>query len=66
MEKYAIIKSISLLVIIVAGTILGLYEAFSFLFIEKENRKFWIKACVIIGAVVGLIFWVILIGWGQI
>lgn len=66
MEKYAVVKSIGLLLITVVGTILGIYEFFSTIPIEKENRKFWLKVCLIIGGVLGLIFWIILIGWGKI
>lgn len=65
MSELITIKSLGLLLLIVFGALVSIYEVFSVLPIEKRYKYFWTKVSLIGGTLFGILLWLTLIGWGE-
>lgn len=59
------IENVALLLFLIVASFLWIYEAIFAADVEKENRRFWIKAIAVISVVGGVFLWVIVKYWAP-
>ena len=60
------IETIGLILLLIAGTFVFIGDHFSIVEIEKENRRFWLKALAVISVILGIFFWIVLRFWVRV
>ena len=59
------VETIGLLLLSVGGTFVWIYENFRYVEIDKEDRRFWLKALALLSVIFGIFLWFILLFWAP-